>query len=290
MKYRMIERCRDAFPVRLMCDCLQVSPSGYYGWRDRPVSPRARDNQRLLARIEDIHAESDGVMGSPRIWEELRYEGESCSKNRVARLMQRNGLQGIPQRKRRRKPPSKQRPSGIRNHLQRDFAADEPNVKWVTDITYIRTAEEHWLYLCVVVDLHSGIVVGWSMSHRQERQLVIQAVLMALWQREDRSPVILHSDRGCQFTSDEYQRFLKGHNLICSMSAVGSCADNAAAESFFGMLKRERVNRRIYQTRAEARADVFDYIERFHNPRKRRRLEMLNRNELLLTQPSVEKG
>jgi len=286
----MIERCRDAFPVRLMCDCLQVSPSGYYGWRDRPVSPRARDNQRLLARIEDIHAESDGVMGSPRIWEELRYEGESCSKNRVARLMQRNGLQGIPQRKRRRKPPSKQRPSGIRNHLQRDFAADEPNVKWVTDITYIRTAEEHWLYLCVVVDLHSGIVVGWSMSHRQERQLVIQAVLMALWQREDRSPVILHSDRGCQFTSDEYQRFLKGHNLICSMSAVGSCADNAAAESFFGMLKRERVNRRIYQTRAEARADVFDYIERFHNPRKRRRLEMLNRNELLLTQPSVEKG
>jgi putative transposase len=128
------------------------------------------------------------------------------------------------------------------------------------------------------------------MSHRQERQLVLQAVLMALWQREERTPVVLHSDRGCQFTSDEYQRFLRGHNLVCSMSAVGSCADNAAAESFFGVLKRERVNRRQYRTRADARADIFDYIERFHNPRKRRRLEMLNRKDLLLTQPSVEKG
>jgi putative transposase len=159
----------------------------------------------------------------------------------------------------------------------------------VTDITYVRTGED-WLYLCVVVDLHSGVVVGWSMSHRQERQLVLQAVLMALWQREDRSPVILHSDRGCQFTSEEYQRFLQGHNLTCSMSAVGSCADNAAAESFFGLLKRERVNRRRYATRAEARADIFDYIERFHNPRKRRRLEAFNRNKVPLTQPSVETG
>lgn len=128
------------------------------------------------------------------------------------------------------------------------------------------------------------------MSHRQERQLVIQAVLMALWQREEQRPVILHSDRGCQFTSAEYQRFLVGHNLICSMSAVGSCADNAAAEGFFGVLKRERVNRRRYHTRAEARADIFDYIERFHNPRRRRQLEMLSGKDLPLTQPSVETG
>jgi len=128
------------------------------------------------------------------------------------------------------------------------------------------------------------------MSHRQTRELVIQSVLMALWQRQDRSPVILHSDRGCQFTSGDYQRFLKGHNLTCSMSAVGSCADNASMEGFFGMLKRERVNRRIYSTRAEARADVFDYIERFHNPRMRRRLEGAKLKELLLTQPSVETG
>lgn len=289
MKYRMIERCRDAFPVRMMCRCLKVSPSGYYGWRDRPLSNRQKDNERLSAQIESIHAESDGVMGSPRIWDELRYRGESCSLNRVARLMRICGLQGIPQRRRWRKKPSGQRPAAIDNHLARDFTASEPNSKWVTDITFVRTSED-WLYLCVVVDLHSGIIVGWSMSHRQDRQLVLQAVLMALWQRQDRTPVILHSDRGCQFTSEEYQRFLKGHNLVCSMSAVGSCADNAAAESFFGLLKRERVNRRRYQTRAEARADIFDYIERFHNPRKRRRLEMLRRKSLSLTQPSVELG
>jgi putative transposase len=289
MKYRMIERCRDAFPIRMMCRCLNVSPSGYYDWRDRPLSPRAMDNQRLLDRIKVHHANSDGVLGSPRIWEDLRYEGEICGKNRVARLMRENGLQGIPQKRRWRKKKPSQRPAGIDNHLARDFSADEPNTKWVTDITYVRTSE-HWLYLCVVLDLHSGIVVGWSMSHRQERQLVIQAVLMALWQRESHTLVVLHSDRGCQFTSDEYQRFLAGHNLICSMSEVGSCADNAAAEGFFGQLKRERVNRRQYLTRAEARADIFDYIERFYNPRRKRKMEMLKQKELLLTQPSVETG
>ena len=285
----MIERCRDAFPVRLMCRCLKVSPSGYYGWRERPLSAREKENQRLMDRIQKMHAESDGVMGSPRIWEELRYQGEHCSLNRVARLMRAHRLQGIPQRRRWRMRRSGQRPSEIRNHLDRDFSASSPNTKWVTDITYIRTGE-NWLYLCVVVDLYSGIVVGWSMSPRQERQLVLQAVLMALWQREEHTPVILHSDRGCQFTSDEYQRFLKGHRLICSMSATGSCADNAPAESFFGLLKRERVNRCQYQTRSEARADIFDYIERFYNPRKRRQLEMRKQKDSLLTQPSVKSG
>lgn len=141
-----------------------------------------------------------------------------------------------------------------------------------------------------VKDLHTDRIVGWSMGSRQSRELVLQAVLMALWQRQDRAPVILHSDRGCQFTSGEYQRFLRGHNLIQSMSAVGSCADNASMEGFFGMLKRERVNRRTYQTRAEARADIFDYIERFYNPRCQRRLEMAKQDQLLLTQPSVETG
>lgn len=285
----MIERCRDAFPVRMMCRCLEVSPSGYYEWRDRPPSQRAKDNQRLTERITEIHTNSDGVMGSPRIRDDLRYAGETCGLNRVARLMRQAGLRGIPQRTRWRKKVASARPATVENHLARDFSATEPNTKWVTDITFVRTAED-WLYLCVVVDLHTGIVVGWSMSHRQDRQLVLQAVLMALWQRQDRSPVILHSDRGCQFTSDEYQRFLAGHNLVCSMSAVGSCADNAAAESFFGLLKRERVNRRHYRTRAEARADIFDYIERFHNPRKRRRQAVLQQGRLALTQPSVETG
>jgi putative transposase len=204
-------------------------------------------------------------------------------------LMRRAGLQGVPQRRQWRKKPSGARPSGTRNHLERDFSAAAPNTKWVTDITDIRTAE-HWLYLCVVLDLYSGLVVGWSMSSRQNRQLVVQAVLMALWQRSARTPVILPSDRGCQFTSEEYQRFLVAHQMICSMSAVGSCADNAAAESFFGVLKRERVHRRHDRTRAEARADIFDYIERCHNPRQRRRLDLQQQRERLLTQPSVITG
>jgi len=286
MRYRMIERCREAYPVRMMCRCLKVSAGGYYDWRGRPPSDRAVDNKRLLDRIEELHTESDGVKGSPRIWEDLRYEGEPVGQNRVARLMREAELQGIPQKRRWRRKPSGSRPAYIRNHLEREFQAEEPNTKWVTDITYIRTAE-NWLFLCVVIDLYSGIVVGWSMSARQDRQLVLQAVLMALWQRTDRTPVILHSDRGTQFTSDEYQQFLKDHNLICSMSAVGDCADNAAAEGFFGLLKRERVHRRHYRTRAEARSDVFDYIERFHNPRRRRQLET---KKVVLTKPSVEMG
>jgi len=285
----MIERCREAFPIRLMCRCLRASASGYYDWRGRPPSARTLDNQRLLTRIEALHAASDGVLGAGRLWEDLRYAGETCSMNRVARLLHKQGLRGIPQKKRWRKKASEERPAGVTNHLARDFRAELPNTKWVTDITFIETGEG-WLYLSGVKDLHSEVIVGWSMSHHQTRELVLQAVLMALWQRNDCAPVILHSDRGCQFTSGEYQRFLRGHNLIQSMSAVGSCADNASMEGFFGMLKRERVNRRIYQTRSQARADVFDYIERFYNPRCRRRLEVANQQELLLTQPSVEKG
>ncbi len=230
-------------------------------------------------RIRRLHAESDGVFGSPRMRDELRFLGETCSRNRVARLMRSDGLRGIPQRRRWRVKPTGTRPDHVQNPLARDFSADELNTKWVTDITYIRTAEG-WLYLAFVLDLYSGRVVGWLMSARQDTQLVLQAVLMALWQRTDRSPVVLHSDRGCQFTSDEYQRFLKGHQLRSSMSRVGSCADNAAAEGFFGLLKRAHVNRKRYQTRAEARNDVFDYIERFHNPRRARRTEQRQMKEL----------
>ena len=284
-----MDRCRDQFPVRLMCRCLRVSPSGYYAWRGRKPSARALEDYRLLERMRTLHEQSDGVFGSPRMWEELRYEGETCSKNRVARLMKADGLRGVPQAKRWRKKPSGDRPSGVANHLERDFQSDEPNSKWVTDITYIGTGEG-WLYLCVVQDLCWKEIIGWSMGASQRRELVLHAVLMALWQREGNAPVILHSDRGTQFTSDEYQRFLAGHGLTCSMSAVGTCADNAAAESFFGLLKRDRVHRRRYATRAEARADIFDYIERFHNPRMRRRQERLMREGSTLTQVSVEAG
>lgn len=271
----MIERCREAFPVAMMCRSLKVSSSGYYGWRQRKPSQRQQANSRLLRQIRTIHAESDGVFGSPRIWEELLYKGQACSLNRVARLMQKADLIGIPSSRQWRRRKSSRRPDGIVNHLDRDFTATEPDTKWVTDITYIPTGEG-WLYLAVIIDLHTSLVIGWSMSHRMEKQLVIQAVLMALWQKQKAGAVILHSDRGSQYTSYEYQQFLKSHNIVSSMSAVGSCYDNAAAESFFGLLKRERVNRRKYVTRTQARADVFDYIERFYNQRKKRILNSDN--------------
>lgn len=200
------------------------------------------------------------------------------------------GIRGIPCKKKYRSKPLGTRPPDVKNHLAPDFTAEQPNTKWVTDITAIRIIGGQWLYLCVVVDLYSGLVVGWSMSGTQDRHLVLQAVLMALWQRESCQPVILHSDRGCQFTSDDYQRFLKGHNLTCSMSGVGSCGDNAACEGFFGILKRERVNRRRYESRADARRDVFDYIECFCNPRIRRKMKVLKLKKPNLTQQSVETG
>lgn len=271
MRFHAIERCRANFPVLMMCRLLKVSSSGYYEWRTRKPSQRQKDNERLLDKIEDIHEGSDGVFGSPRIYEELQYEGETCSLNRVTRLMQLNQIIGIPAKKKWQKRPSTERPDDIRNHLKRDFTATEENTKWVTDITYLRTGEG-WLYLAVIIDLFDGQVIGWSMSSQMKKQLVIQAVLMALWRKQDKKSVILHSDRGSQYTSHEYQQFLKDHHIVSSMSAVGSCYDNAAAESFFGVLKRERVNRNHYVTRAEARSDVFEYIEIFYNPRKRRKL------------------
>jgi putative transposase len=181
--------------------------------------------------------------------------------------MQREGLRGIPSKKRWKRRGSEVRPAGITNQIARDFSVSAPNAKWVTDITYIPT-REGWLYLAVVLDLFSRQVIGWSMQPRLDRDLVIQAVLMAVWQREALEPVILHSDRGTQYTSQEFQAFLTSHGILSSMSGVGNCYDNAVAESFFGLLKRERVHRRQYQTRAEARADIFNYIEGFYNQQR----------------------
>ena len=289
MKFQTIQRCREVYPVQRMCRCLKVSRSGFHAWCKRPVSARAHDNQRLLVQIMALHDASDGVMGVPRMQEELSYAGETASRNRVARLMASNGLFGIPQRRAWRSQRSGIRPLHVRNHLQRDFSAREPNTKWVTDITYIPTGEG-WLYLCTVLDLYSHMIVGWSMAGIQDRHFVLKAVQMACWQRTDTAPVVLHSDRGCQFTSGEYQRFLADHHLISSMSDVGHCGDNAAAEGFFGMLKRERIYRRRYLTLADARSDVFDYIERFHNPRMQRRLDKLDHAFTTLTQPSAKTG
>ena len=205
-----------------MCRCLRVSASGYYSWTTRVPSARNQENARLLTRIRQLHADSDGIIGSPRIWEDLRYAGERCGRHRVARLMRRAGLRGLPQRRRWRTKPSGTPPAGTRNHLERDFTATAPNTKWVTDITYVRTAE-HWLYLCIVLDLYSGLVVGWSMSARQDGQLVVQAVLMAIWQRGPPGPqsfsILIGGARA------EYQQFLAAHQVTCSMSMVGSCAE-----------------------------------------------------------------
>lgn len=282
MKYRTIQGCREAYPIRMMCDLLGVSRSGYYDWSTRTPSKRSKENARLLQQIRAIHSESDGRKGANRIWDDL-LDGEiACGENRVARLMREDGLKGIPHKRRRGSKRPGARPFDVSNLLARNFKASEPNEKWVTDITQIET-REGWLFLCIVLDLFSDVVVGWSMSRRQDHALVIRAVSAALWHRDGGTSTILHSDRGCQFTSDAYQRFLKDQNIVSSMSRVGSCADNAAAEGFFGRLKRERVNRRRYFTVSSARADVFDYIERVHNPTKRRKQERLRPREILLT-------
>jgi putative transposase len=272
-----------------MCRCLKVSASGYYAWVSRPESARAKANQHLLSRIREIHDDSGGMIGSPRMHEDLVAEGASTSLNRVARLMAKHGIQGWPRKKRGRLGRRSHRPLGIRNHLERDFSALEPDTKWVTDITEIPT-QEGKLFLCVVLDLFSKLIVGWSMHHRQDRHMVIRAVEMAVWQRQGNVPVILHSDRGSQFTSGDYQRYLGSNRLVSSMSAVGHCGDNAACEGFFGMLKRERIHHRRYRTQNEARADVFDYIERFHNPRMRRRVATQDRKLFAVLKPSVETG
>ncbi len=256
-----------------MCRCLKVSPSGYYAWESRSPSLREIENTRLLKQIRDIHDDSGGIIGAPRMHEELQSQGERISLNRVARLMAAHGIQGWPRKKGRGRNRQTVRPVGIRNHLERDFTALEPDTKWVTDITEIAT-QEGKLYLCVVLDLYSKLVIGWSMHDRQDRHMVIRAVEMAIWQRQGTANVILHSDRGCQFTSNDYQKLLLQHGLVSSMSAVGHCGDNAACEGFFGMLKRERIYHRRYRTRNEAKADVFDYLERFHNPRMRRRMAL----------------
>lgn len=274
----------------MMCRCLKVSASGYYAWTSRAASPLQADNARLLKRIRDIHNDSQGVIGAPRMHEDLRHEGETVSLNRVARLMARHGLQGHPRRKRRgRTAIAVPRPADVTNHLQRDFSALEPETKWVTDITEIRTSEGK-LFLCVVIDLYHKIVVGWSMHHRQDRHMVIQAIQMAVWQRRGDASVVVHSDGGSQFTSGDYQRFLKQNTLICSMSAVGHCADNAACEGFFGMLKRERVYRMKYPTLDAAKANVFDYIELFYNPRMRRRVAKQDLRFSTFLKPSVVTG
>jgi putative transposase len=251
-----------------MCRLLEVSSSGYYAWRVRPESQRAQTDRELTRVIRHLHAESKGVYGSPKMRDELKDDGYHYGRHKVARLMRLAGLRGCP--KRRFKVTTERDPSHpvAQNLLQQDFTAKAPNQRWASDITYISTYQG-WLYLAVVMDLHSRRIVGWSMSRWINRHLVIDALSMAIGTRQPEEVLIHHSDRGSQYTSDDFRDELEKHGIKCSMSGRGNCYDNAVVESFFGLLKRERVNRARYRTRDEARADVFDYIECFYN-RKRR--------------------
>ena len=266
MRYECIDRRRSLYPVRMMCDALKVSASGYYDWQARPESPRAKYDRQLTETIRQVHAESDGTYGSPRVHAELNATGHPCGRPKVARLMHLAGLKGCP--KRRFRVTTKSGLTRARNLLEQDFSAETTNERWASDITYLWTGQG-WLYLAVVMDLYSRRIIGWSMSRRINRHLVLDALNMALGQRRPNEDLIHHSDRGVQYLSDDFQALLKKHGITCSMSDRGSCYDNAVVESFFASLKRERTKRRNYRTRDQARADVFDYIERFYN-RKRR--------------------
>ena len=247
---------------------LNVHPSGYYAWKTEPLSLRAKGDQRLLGLVKQSWLESGGVYGYRKVTDDMRDLGESCGKHHVYRLMRREGLRS--QTGYHRRPgPRGGRPAVVApNRLQQQFQVGEPNKVWVTDITYLRT-HEGWLYLAVVLDLFSRLVVGWSMGERIDRELALNALLMAVRKRQPTGPVTVHSDQGCQFSSYDWQDFLKAHDLEPSMSRRGNCHDNAVAESFFQLLKRERVRRKIYRDREEARRDVFDYIEMFYNPKRR---------------------
>jgi len=266
VRYGCIHRRRNQYPIRLMCRLLNVSPSGYYAWRTRPESRRARFDRELTRSIRLVHAESDGTYGSPRVHVELKASGWQCGRAKVARLMRNAGLKGCP--KRRFRVTTKRGMVKASNLLEQDFSVARANEVWASDITFIWTGQG-WLYLAVVMDLYSRKIIGWSMSRRIDRRIVMDAMQMALSHRQPTGDLIHHSDRGSQYLSDDFQDLLRRHGVTCSMSDRGSCYDNAVVESFFASLKRERTKRRKYQTREQARADVFDYIERFYNRQRR---------------------
>jgi len=264
--YQFIEAYRSQFPVEVMCKVLGVAPSGYYDWLKHPISNRAQEDARLLRLIRASFVASHGVYGAPRVFLDLREAGETCSKHRVARLMRENGLRALHGYRTRRVSVNK---PGILipNVLKRQFTVTKPNRVWVTDITYIRTWQG-WLYLAVVMDLYSRRIVGWATRATIHRELVLDAVLMAVRRRRPRHALI-HSDQGTQYGSDGWRRFCKSHRLEPSMSRRGNSWDNAVAESFFSSLKKERIKKRIYKDRDTAKNDIADYIDSFYNPTRR---------------------
>lgn len=250
-----------------MCRVLEVARSGFYAWLHRPLSDRAIEDERLLELIRASYAASGRIYGSPRVFLDLREAGERMGRHRVARIMRDHRIRAVRGYKTPRHIASV--PSAVApNRLQRQFTVDRPDYAWVTDITYIRTWQG-WLYLAVVMDLHSRMIVGWSMQPTLARDIVLDALLMAVWKRKPGDRVIIHSDQGSQYGSDDWVRFCKAHKLDPSMSRRGNCWDNAVAESFFSSLKKERVRKQVYRTRDLAKSDIFEYIEMFYNRTRR---------------------
>jgi putative transposase len=267
VRYAFIRDHRGVFRVVTMCRVMRVHRSGFYAWLHEPAPARRKEDERILWKIRKAHRLSGDSYGSPRVFLDLREDGESCGLNRVARLMRLHGIRGAKLGKTPRHKCGK--PSTVApNRLEQNFVVPEPDRAWVTDITYLRT-QEGWLYLAAVIDLYSRRVVGWSMKPTISREVVLDALMMAVSRRRPTGPVIVHSDQGSQYGSDDWIRFCKAHGLEPSMSRRGNCYDNAVAESFFSSLKGERVKGRIYRSRGEARSDVFDYIEFFYNRSRR---------------------
>jgi len=268
MKYAFVNQHRPLFSVRAMCRCLRIHPSGFYAWLKNPLSHRGREDKRQTELIKKAWEDSGKVYGYRKLHDDLLDQGETCCPNRVARLASLAGIKAQIGYKRRPGTYGGKPSVVVDNTLDRRFDVNAPDTVWVTDITYIKTYEG-FAYLAVVIDLYSRRVVGWSMQGRQTTDVALQALLSAVWRRKPKNKVLIHSDQGSQFTSMDWASFLKHHHLEHSMSRRGNCHDNAVAESFFNLLKRERIRRRTYRSREEARRDVFDYIEMFYNPKRK---------------------
>jgi putative transposase len=269
VKFGFIARHRGIWAVDWMCGALGVSRGGFYAWLTRPRSKRSRSDEELSAKVRESFLASDRTYGARRVRKDLAADGVFSGLHRIERLMRLQALKARPRR--RRLPPDLGiRPAGsiAPNVLDRGFEASAPNRKWIADFTYVWTAEG-WLYVAAVIDLFSRRVVGWSMSAGMTAQLVTDALVMAIWRRGKPDALMHHSDRGSQYSSEQFQRLMADNGVVCSMSRSGNVWDNAAMESFFSSLKTERTARKLYRTRDEARADVFDYIERFYNPKRR---------------------
>ncbi len=254
--------------MAVLCRTLDVHRSGFYAWLKQPLSKRAVEDQRLLGLIKQSWLESGLAYGYRNITKDLKDLGEDCGKNRIHRIMREEGIRSQRGYKRHRGFSGGDVSHIAPNTLDRQFDADKPDLAWVTDFTFIRT-HEGWLYLTVVIDLFSRQVIGWSMKNNPKADLVIDALVMALWRRKPNNKVLIHSDQGIQYTCSDWRKFLADHNLEASMSRKGNCHDNAVAESFFSLLKTERIKRKIYKTRDDARAEIFNYIEFFYNPTRR---------------------